>query len=68
MVMGNFNAGSGANGGGPTVPTPEEISLLMDGELDAVRVAPVITSLCQSEGVANWVCYHVVGDAVRGVT
>jgi negative regulator of sigma E activity len=68
MVMGNFKAGSGANGGGPTVPTPEDLSLLIDGELDAARADAVITSLCQSEGVANWVCYHVGGDAVRGIT
>jgi len=68
MVMGNFKAGSGADyGGGPTVPTPEEISLLIDGELDPVRADVVVTSLCRSEGVATWVCYHAIGDALRGV-
>ncbi|HEY2863318.1 MAG TPA: sigma-E factor negative regulatory protein [Casimicrobiaceae bacterium] len=67
MVMGNFKAGSGAGGaGGPTMPTPEEVSLLIDGELDPVRADAVVTGLCRSEGVANWVCYHVIGDALRG--
>jgi sigma-E factor negative regulatory protein RseA len=66
MVMGNFKAVSGA-GGGPTVPTPEEISLLIDGELDPERADAVIASLCRSEGVGTWVCYHVIGDAVRGI-
>ena len=69
MVMGNFKAGSAANGGGsPTVPTSEEISLLIDGELDPVRAEAVVTSLCRSEGVATWVCYHVIGDSLRGAT
>lgn len=64
--MDDFKAGTG--GGGPAGPTTEEVSLLMDGELDAVRAEAVITGLCRSEGVANWVCYHVIGDAVRGIT
>lgn len=69
MVMGNFKAGSAANGGGgPTAPTSEEISLLIDGELDPVRAEAVVTSLCRSEGVATWVCYHVIGDSLRGAT
>jgi sigma-E factor negative regulatory protein RseA len=69
MVMGNFKAGSGAIGaGGPTVPTPEEISLLIDGELEPERAGVLITSLCRSEGVATWVCYHLIGDAVRGIS
>src|SRR5690348_14924913 len=69
MVMGNFKAGSGATGaGGPTVPTPEEISLLIDGELDPTRAGAVVASLCRSDGVATWVCYHMIGDTLRGVT
>ena len=64
--MGNFKAGFGAESGGPTAPTPEEISLLMDGELESVRADAVVTSLCRAEGLATWVCYHVIGDAVRG--
>jgi hypothetical protein len=67
MVMGNFKAGFGAESGGPAAPTPEEISLLIDGELEPVRADAVVASLCRAEGVATWVCYHVIGDAVRGV-
>jgi negative regulator of sigma E activity len=65
--MVNFKAGFGAESSGPTAPTPEEISLLIDGELEPVRADAVVTSLCRSEGLATWVCYHVIGDAVRGV-
>ena len=50
MVMGNFKAGFGAESGGPTAPTPEEISLLIDGELEPVRADAVVTSLCRAEG------------------
>ena len=46
-------------------PKPEEISLLMDGELDAERVERVCGSLRQAPCVATWVCYHVIGDALR---
>lgn len=66
--MGNFKAGFGAESGGPTAPTPEEISLLIDGELEPVRADAVVTSLCRAQGLATWVCYHVIGDAVRGVS
>ena len=67
--MGNFKAGSGAIGaGGPTVPTPEEISLLVDGELDPTRAGAIVAGLCRSEGVSTWVCYHMIGDTLRGVT
>ena len=67
MVMGNFKAGFGAESGAPAAPTPEEISLLIDGELEPVRADAVVASLCRAEGVATWICYHVIGDAVRGV-
>ena len=58
MVMGKF----------PTEPggSSEEISLLMDGELDAQRVDGACASLRDSRCVATWVCYHVIGDALRG--
>ena len=65
--MGNFKTGFGAESSGPTAPTSEEISLLIDGELEPVRADAVVTSLCRAEGLATWVCYHVIGDAVRGV-
>ena len=47
-------------------PKPEEISLLMDGELDAHSVDGVCAGLRESHCVATWVCYHVIGDALRG--
>ena len=47
-------------------PKPEEISLLMDGELDAHGVDGVCAGLHESRCVATWVCYHVIGDALRG--
>lgn len=60
MVMGNFKAGE------PAEPQPEEISLLVDGELDAERVDGVCAGLREPRCVATWVCYHVIGDALRG--
>jgi negative regulator of sigma E activity len=65
--MGNFKAGFGAESSGPTASTLEEISLLIDGELEPARADAVVTSLCRAEGLSTWVCYHVIGDAVRGV-
>jgi sigma-E factor negative regulatory protein RseA len=46
--------------------TPEEVSLLVDGELDADRVERVCRSLREPPAVATWVCYHVIGDSLRG--
>ncbi|MEP7181597.1 MAG: sigma-E factor negative regulatory protein [Betaproteobacteria bacterium] len=44
----------------------EEISRLMDGELDDDHVELVCGQLKQPEGMATWVCYHVIGDSLRG--
>ena len=67
MVMGKFQAEPGEFfAGGPMEPKPEEISLLMDGELDAERIDGVCAGLRESRCVATWVCYHVIGDALRG--
>jgi sigma-E factor negative regulatory protein RseA len=67
MVMGNFHAESGeSRSGGPMEPKLEEISLLMDGELDAQHVDHVCAGLRESSCVATWVCYHVIGDTLRG--
>jgi sigma-E factor negative regulatory protein RseA len=65
MVMGKFQAKPGEFfAGGPM--EPEEISLLMDGELEAERFDGVCAGLRESRCVATWVCYHVIGDALRG--
>jgi len=47
-------------------PKPEEISQLMDGELDAHHVDGVCAGLRESRCVETWMCYHVIGDAMRG--
>jgi len=49
-----------------TEVTPEEVSLLVDGELDADRVERVCHGLRAPAAVEAWVCYHVIGDALRG--
>lgn len=46
--------------------TPEEVSLLVDGELDAERVERACLGLRAPAAVQTWVCYHVIGDALRG--
>jgi sigma-E factor negative regulatory protein RseA len=67
MVMGAFQAEPGdSSAGGSVEPKAEEISLLMDGELDAQRVEPVCAGLRDAGCIATWVCYHVIGDALRG--
>jgi sigma-E factor negative regulatory protein RseA len=49
-----------------TEPKPEEISLLVDGELDGERIDVVCAGLRESRCMATWVCYHVIGEALRG--
>jgi len=44
----------------------EEISRLMDGELPDGEVDSVCSRLNRPDGVTTWVCYHVIGDALRG--
>src|SRR5438132_4917335 len=71
MVMGNFQAlPDGDRSARPTAQvtevTAEEVSLLVDGELDADRVDRVCHGLRELPAVETWVCYHVIGDALRG--
>jgi len=44
----------------------EEISRLMDGELDDAQADIACAQLKQSDGMETWACYHVIGDALRG--
>jgi sigma-E factor negative regulatory protein RseA len=44
----------------------EEISRFMDGEVDGAEADAVYRQLKHSEGRATWVCYHVIGDTLRG--
>ena len=43
----------------------ERISRLMDGELDDAGADAAIRDLRHPDCVATWVCYHVIGDALR---
>jgi sigma-E factor negative regulatory protein RseA len=63
MVMGKF---PGGNGQGAAELTPEEVSQLMDGELDAQRVEHACHGLRETASMETWICYHVVGDTLRG--
>jgi len=68
--MGNSNVLPDGNRPGRTSALPdvtaEEVSLLVDGELDADRVERVCHGLRAPAAVETWVCYHVIGDALRG--
>lgn len=44
----------------------EDISRFMDGELDGAEADDVYRQLKRSEATVTWVCYHVIGDALRG--
>jgi sigma-E factor negative regulatory protein RseA len=67
MVMGKFLAGPDADEPArPTKLTPEEISLLMDGELDADGAERACQGFREVASVQTWVCYHVIGDCLRG--
>jgi sigma-E factor negative regulatory protein RseA len=67
MVMGKFLAKP--DGGAPVQAsnlTPEEISELMDGELDAERVEHACHALREAASMQAWIYYHVIGDTLRG--
>jgi sigma-E factor negative regulatory protein RseA len=67
MVMGKFLAKPG--GGLPVQAsdlTPEEISELMDGELDTERVEHACHALREAASMEAWIYYHVIGDTLRG--
>ena len=67
MVMGKNLAEQG--GGRPaqaTEPTPEEVSQLMDGELEADGLEHACRGLRATSAMQTWICYHVIGDALRG--
>jgi sigma-E factor negative regulatory protein RseA len=43
----------------------EQISRLMDGELEGAEADAAFRELKSPEGVASWACYHLIGDALR---
>mgnify|MGYP003694233269 CR=1 FL=1 len=44
----------------------ENISRLMDGELDDVEFERCCDELKADGAMQAWVCYHVIGDQLRG--
>ncbi len=45
---------------------PDSISRLMDGELDDAEIAGVCGHMRQPDAINTWVCYHVIGETLRG--
>lgn len=43
----------------------EEISRLVDGELEDEQFDTACGELKQGEGMATWVCYHMIGETLR---
>jgi sigma-E factor negative regulatory protein RseA len=64
--MGKFSGPYGVNPDRLSALAPEEISLLMDGELDAGRSERSWEGFHEAASVETWVCYHLIGDAMRG--
>lgn len=44
----------------------EDISRLMDGELEDDAVDRVLGAMKSSGAAATWTCYHAIGDSLRG--
>jgi sigma-E factor negative regulatory protein RseA len=46
----------------------EQISRLMDGEIEASETDAVFAMLKNRTAMITWSCYHTIGDALRGET
>ncbi len=44
----------------------ENISRLMDGEVDEAELDAVCGTFKSGDAMATWTCYHAIGDALRG--
>jgi sigma-E factor negative regulatory protein RseA len=44
----------------------ENISRLMDGELEAGELDQVCAGLKRPDAMTTWTCYHVIGETLRG--
>jgi sigma-E factor negative regulatory protein RseA len=44
----------------------ENISRLMDGEVDEAEFERCVAELKSGEAMRTWMCYHVIGDHLRG--
>lgn len=46
----------------------EKLSAWMDGELNGEQAGPLLPQLKRDDGLrSDWDCYHLIGDALRGV-
>ncbi|MET0683313.1 MAG: sigma-E factor negative regulatory protein [Casimicrobiaceae bacterium] len=43
----------------------EQISRLMDGDLEGAEADAAFRDLKNGDGLDHWVCYHVIGDSLR---
>jgi sigma-E factor negative regulatory protein RseA len=67
MVMGKLQGAPGDDvAAGAVDSRAEKISLLVDGELDAEHLEGVCVCLRDAGSMTTWVCYHMIGDALRG--
>ncbi len=44
----------------------EDLSRLMDGDLDQGELDRVVGECRRPEALSAWACYHLIGDALRG--
>jgi sigma-E factor negative regulatory protein RseA len=66
MVMGKLQAAPGEDVAAGGMVKAEEISLLVDGELEIEHIERVCTRVRDESAIKTWVCYHMIGDALRG--
>ena len=43
----------------------EQISRLMDGDLDGAEAEAAFRELKRVDGLEQWTCYHIIGDVLR---
>src|SRR6202022_690785 len=66
MVMGKLKVAPGDEVAAGAMVKAEEISLLVDGELDVERIEGVCTRLRDVDLMTTWGCYHVIGAGLGG--
>jgi sigma-E factor negative regulatory protein RseA len=43
----------------------EQLSRFMDGDLEGAEADAALREIKQRDGIETWLCYHVIGDALR---
>ena len=43
----------------------EQISRLMDGDLEGAEAEAAFREMKRGEGLEHWTCYHIIGDVLR---